>query len=178
MSDLGQIITISILAIALGMDAFSLGLALGMQKFSLPRMIYVSGLVGIFHLCLPLFGMWIGSYLSFTMKGLATVIGGGMLLFLGCKMIWQEQEEIFRKYTLAQILLLTISVSVDSLSAGLSLGIFATDPWLTIGLFGSAGTILTAMGLSIGRYAGNWLGKYGETVGGIILIILGVKFIW
>ncbi|SHE97337.1 Putative Mn2+ efflux pump MntP [Seinonella peptonophila] len=178
MPELGQLLTVSMLAVALAMDAFSLGLALGTRQLTLRRMLFVCLLVGAFHVVMPFLGMLIGSVLSHAMKGIATLVGGGVLCFLGAKMIWQEPDETIQLHTLGQMILLTITVSLDSLSAGLSLGLFATDQGLALLLFGLSSALLTAMGISIGRLAGFWLGHYGETFGGILLIVLGMKFIW
>lgn len=178
MIEWGQLITLCMLAIALGMDAFSLGLALGMQGLPWARKVYISTLVGFFHMWMPLLGICIGHYLSYAMRGAAAFIGGGMLLFLGGKMLWHSKDDEHNHHSFGHVVLLAFSVSIDSLSAGLSLGLFASDQWLSVMAIGLAGTLLTIIGLSLGEWTGSWLGNYGEIIGGIILILLGMKFIW
>ena len=79
---------------------------------------------------------------------------------------------------MVQMLMISTSVSLDSLSAGLTLGLFSADKWIAISLFGGIGALMALVGLSMGKVAGTWLGNAGETFGGIILILLGLKFIW
>jgi manganese efflux pump family protein len=138
--------------------------------------------IGIFHILMPLIGIALGRILSSFMKEIAVMVGGGILCFLGIHMVLQswrkkEEEERFHVHSILRILLFSTSVSIDSLSAGLSLGFFAVDTSLAILLFGCAGTLLSATGLYLGRFMGEWVGNYGEVVGGLILILLGSKFL-
>lgn len=175
----GQFITLAMIAIALSMDAFSLGLGLGMKRLLHRQMFFLSVTIGIFHVVMPLIGMVIGQYLGVIMKEVAVMVGGGILCFLGGKMIFQQSdEETVRIHSMAQLLLLSTSVSLDSLSVGLTLGLFSTDPWLAVSIFGFVGALMSGMGLWMGRFAGSWLGNAGEAIGGLILILLGLKFIW
>ena len=179
MLEVGQLITLSMMAVALGMDAFSIGLGLGMKRLPFSQIITVSLSIGLFHVLMPLIGILIGQYVSMLMKEIAIILGGGMLCFLGGKMLLQKNDDsMINIQSMVQILMISTSVSLDSLSAGLTLGLFAADQWLAISLIGGMGAFLAAMGLSMGKFAGAWLGNAGETLGGIILILLGLKFIW
>jgi len=177
--EFGQLITLAMMAIALGMDAFSIGLGLGMKRLPFSQIVMMSLLIGFFHVLMPLTGMMIGQYVSMMIQEIAVLLGGGMLCFLGAKMLLQKSEDpIISVQSVMQILMISTSVSLDSFSAGLTLGLFAADKWLAISLFGGMGALMAAMGMSMGKVAGSWLGNAGETLGGIILILLGLKFIW
>ena len=177
----GQVMTLSMIAIALGMDAFSLGIGLGMKRLSMWQMTSLSLSVGLFHVVMPLLGMGIGHFLSSVMKDIAVMMGGVMLCLLGLNMLYQvikgDDSENIHVQSIWQTLVLSLSVSMDSLSAGLSLGLFATDMMLAILLFGLAGLIMAGMGLMLGRIVGGWIGRYGEVIGGFILLFLGGKFL-
>ncbi|RAL23327.1 manganese efflux pump MntP family protein [Thermoflavimicrobium daqui] len=179
----GQIITLFMIAIALGMDAFSLGIGLGVRGMSIRKMAILSSSIGLFHILMPLLGIWIGQYLNQYMQEIAVMVGGSMLCFLGGNMLWnsfksEEKETSIQANSLWNMILFSVSVSLDSLSAGLSLGLFSADQWLAVLFFGSAGAIMAGTGLGLGKYIGSWLGSYGEAVGGVILFMLGIKFIW
>lgn len=66
MSDLfiGELITLSIMAFALGMDAFSVGLGMGMVKLRKKQIFYIGFIIGLFHVIMPLAGMAAGNMLS------------------------------------------------------------------------------------------------------------------
>lgn len=177
----GQLITLFMIAVALGMDAFSLGIGLGMKRLTAQQVVLICGIIGFFHILFPLTGMAIGEYLSPLMGEITTFIGGGILLFIGGSMLvdgLRGQPPIISSVeTLWSILLLSLSVSLDSLSAGLSLGFFAADPWLTGGICGLVGGLMSSLGLLLGSRIGGWVGEYGEAVGGTVLLALGLKFL-
>lgn len=179
----GQIIMLIMLAVALGMDAFSAGLSIGIQRIPHIKMLNISLLIGFLHALMPLMGMYLGQYLCLYMRELTVMVGGAMLCVLGGNMLIgllrkNERDQQIRIDSVVAILILSFSVSLDSLSAGLSLGLFNADRLLAITLFGSIGAAMTYGGLVLGRAAGRWLGGYGEALGGIILLLLGSKFLW
>jgi putative Mn2+ efflux pump MntP len=178
----GQLITLIMIAVALGMDAFSLGIGLGMRRIPLRLMTWLSLFIGVFHVVMPLIGILLGQLLGSIMQEIAAAAGGGMLCFLGLNMLFQvvkgDKEKDLAVRSWAGILLFSLSVSLDSLSAGLSLGLFAVDLPLAVTLFGCAGFLMAGSGLMLGRVIGSWAGSYGEVLGGMILLILGSKFLW
>jgi putative Mn2+ efflux pump MntP len=36
---------------------------------------------------------------------------------------------------------------------------------------------MSCIGLSLGKYVGQWLGEYGEAFGGLILVAFGIKIL-
>lgn len=178
----GQLLTILMMAVALGMDAFSLGIGIGLKGIRLWHMIRISFVIALFHVIMPLTGMFMGQYVSALLGDVATLAGGGLLLLLGGHMIYNSfysSQILMLDYRSTWgALLFATSVSIDSLSVGVSLGLFATDIVLTVVLFGLFGGILSILGLMIGRNAGKWAGKYGEAIGGIILVAFGIRFLF
>lgn len=177
---IGEVITISIMAIALGMDAFSLGLGMGMIRLGLRQVAYIGVIIGIFHVIMPLLGMGLGRIISFHFNGIATYIGGALLLILGLQMVissFKSGTETFVTPIGFGLILFALTVSLDSFSLGLSLGIFGARTALTIFLFGFFSMILTWAGLLLGRKVQTWLGSYGEALGGSILFAFGLKLL-
>ncbi len=180
-AQLGQTVTIVLLAIALGMDAFSLGLGMGMKGIRKLDVLKISVVIGIFHIVMPLLGMFMGQYVSTLLGDVAAVTGGCLLLLLGGHMIYSslrgEAVQSFDHASMWGLLLFALSVSVDSMSVGVSLGLFASDLVFTVLMFGAAGFIMSVLGLMLGRHVSGWAGDYGETLGGIILFAFGVLFL-
>ena len=78
----------------------------------------------------------------------------------------------------AGLFVFALSVSLDSFSVGLSLGIYGARTLLTILLFGAVSMLLTWMGLIFGRKLQGWLGSYSEALGGSILLGFGIKLLF
>ncbi|MDP5276813.1 manganese efflux pump MntP [Chengkuizengella axinellae] len=179
--ELGQFITILIMAIALGMDAFSLGVGIGMRGIRLLDIMKISIIVGFFHIMMPLMGMFTGKYVSTILGDVALIAGGILLVLLGLHMVYSsirgEHAQPFDHSTLLGLIIFSLSVSIDSFSVGVSLGLFSTDIILTVLLFGLFGGTLSILGLLLGRSISLSLGEYGEAIGGIILLVFGIKFL-
>lgn len=178
----GQLITIMIMAVALGLDAFSLGIGIGMKGIRLLHILRMSILIAIFHVLMPLVGFYAGEYFSSLLGQVTSYVAGGLLLLLGAHMIFnafRSGESSFMDHrTFTGTLMFAFSVSIDSFSVGVTLGMFRTDLWLTLFAFGLCGFLMSVVGLLIGRRANRNLGEYGEAVGGAILLAFGFLFIF
>ncbi len=179
-SILGELLTLMIMAFALGMDAFSVGLGMGMIPLRLLQIFKIGITIGGFHVVMPLTGMAIGKLLSAHYGTIATLVGGCLLLLLGLQMIissFRPGEDKMITPVGIGLFVFSISVSLDSFSVGLSLGIYGVRTILTVTLFGIFSTVLTWGGLLLGRKVQNWLGTYSEVLGGSILFIFGLKLL-
>jgi putative Mn2+ efflux pump MntP len=169
-----------IMAFALGMDAFSVGLGMGMYELRLRQIFKIGITIGIFHVIMPLAGMVGGRFLSEQFGSFATLIGGILLLILGVQMIWASlktgDEKVITPVGFG-LIIFALSVSLDSFSVGLSLGIYGARTALVLICFGVAATILTWAGLLLGRKVQGWLGHYSEALGGAILLAFGIKLL-
>ncbi|PWA11889.1 hypothetical protein DCC39_08870 [Pueribacillus theae] len=176
---IGELLTLAAMAFALSMDAFSVGLGMGMLQLRLRRIAVISFLTGAFHVVMPLAGMMIGKVLSVHFGNVAVIVGGLLLIFIGGTMIHSsfhdnKDKSFIEPYGIG-LIIFCMTVSLDSFSAGLSLGIFGARVLVTVLLFGFASTLLTMTGLLIGKKFQNLFGTYSELIGGSILIAFGIK---
>ncbi|MDZ5471799.1 manganese efflux pump MntP family protein [Bacillus sp. 31A1R] len=177
---MGELLTLILMAFALGMDAFSVGLGMGMFRLHRRQIFKIGITIGLFHVLMPLLGMLAGKFLSEQFGAIAGYIGGGLLIVLGIQMIWssfKEEEGSLITPVGFGLIIFALSVSLDSFSVGLSLGIYGAKTILVLTCFGIGATILTWAGLLIGRRVQGWLGTYSEALGGSILLAFGIKLL-
>lgn len=178
-AEIGHLFALIVMAAALGMDAFSMGIGIGMQGIRMKDAFKISFLIGIFHVIMPLAGIYTGQFVGALLGNIAVVTGGCLLILLGLHMIYSACFD--RKgrslYTLTwwSLLVIATTVSIDSFSVGISMGIFASDIVLTIILFGTAGASMSIAGLFVGNQFSSGLGEYGEMIGGTLLLIFGIS---
>ncbi|KAB2336500.1 hypothetical protein F7731_08980 [Cytobacillus depressus] len=176
----GEIVTLTLMAFALAMDAFSVGLGMGMFNLRLRQIFNIGLTIGIFHVWMPLFGILAGKLLSVQFGAIATYVGGGLLLILGIHMCMsgfsKEKNSIITPAGWG-LMIFGFSVSLDSFSVSLTLGIYGAKTALVLTCFGITATILTWLGLLIGRKVQGWLGSYSEALGGCILFAFGLKLL-
>jgi putative Mn2+ efflux pump MntP len=177
---LNELITLLLMAFALGMDAFSVGLGMGMYRLRLRQIFKIGMTIGIFHVWMPLIGMVAGKFLSDRFGMLATYLGGMLLILLGVQMILssikKDQKSVITPVGWG-LIVFALSVSLDSLSVGLTLGIYGAKTMLVVLCFGIVATILTWSGLLIGRKVQGLLGVYSVALGGSILLAFGLKLL-
>ncbi|HEU4962417.1 MAG TPA: manganese efflux pump MntP family protein [Bacilli bacterium] len=181
----GEFWTLLLMALALGMDAFSLGLGMGLLKLKRREIGRISLTIGAFHMIMPLLGMVAALYLARAVGELTQWVGALILIGLGLHMIWNsiygEDEDgearAASKTAGIGLLIFALSVSIDSLSVGFSLGAFGASLPLVVTLFGVCSAFLAALGLSIGSKVSRLFGEYGEAIGGAVLVAFGVKFL-
>ena len=171
-------ITIFIMASALGMDAFSVALGMGMLGLRLRQMFYIGITIGTFHIIMPLIGIVAGKLLSTYFGMVATFIGGGLLFLIGLQMVlasFKSEEGSSVRPVGWGLFLFAVSVSLDSFSAGLSLGMLGAKTALTVVMIGMVSMVLSWAGLLMGAKFQHYIGSYGELLGGCILIGFGMK---
>lgn len=166
------------LALALGLDGFSVCLALGMYRLRLRRVMVIGLMIGFFHMLLPLIGLIIGQVMSTQWTTIATTTGSFLLVFIGLYMIFSSLQTTNPPMLSPKgIRLLTIIffISIDSFPVGISLGLTGVKTVMFIFLFGIISAILGWTGLLIGKKTTTLFGVYSEMVGGIILLLFGLS---
>lgn len=178
---IGELLTLIIMAFALGLDAFSVSLGMGMIRLRLKQILYIGMIIGAFHVVMPLMGILIGKLLSEKFGSVAVIAGGILLMGLGFHIIYSSlfgEEDSKAVPSGFGLYLFAFSVSLDSFSIGLSLGIYGARTWVAVLIFGIVSTLLTWAGLLLGRRVKMMLGTYGEVLGGSILVGFGLKLLF
>lgn len=167
-------------SVALGMDAFSFSLALGLIGIRNSTAMRLALIVAVFHVIMPLLGLWVGQKLGTLFGDVAIGIGALILLWLGGKMIWGALKSGEARSNIPSlqgwgIYGLAGSVSLDALSVGFSLGTFVSNILPATLIMGLTAGIMTGGGVLLGRRVGTWLGSKAEALGGVILLLIGLK---
>ncbi|MGG0185028.1 manganese efflux pump MntP family protein [Bacillus rhizoplanae] len=178
---ISELLPLFIMAFALGLDAFSVSLGMGMITLKQRQIFYIGIIIGIFHIIMPFIGIMLGRFLSEQFGSITTIVGSILLMGLGFHIVYSSMshDDEYRSVPAGgSLLLFAFSVSMDSFSVGLSLGIYGARTFVTILIFGVVSMMLTWFGLLIGRRVQSILGTYGEVLGGIILVGFGIKLLF
>lgn len=170
-----------ILAVALSMDAFAVSIGLGAKKFS-PGLALKAGLFfGIFQALMPLIGYLGGQGILGWIEAYTHWIAFGLLVFVGGKMIYEGFqkgiEEELTGITSKVLLMLAIATSIDAMAAGFSLNLLDTNPFIACLVIGGITFAFSVAGTFIGKQSGTWLESKAEIFGGLVLILMGIKFL-
>jgi manganese efflux pump family protein len=175
----GEWLPLALMAVARGMDAFSVSLGMGMLDIRLRKIASIGILIGVFHMIMPFIGMLLGNILSHQFGAFAVTLGGILLIFLGIQMFFHSfsNDKNTNMVNGIGLLFFAFTVSLDSFSVGLSLGMFGFNTIVALLLFGGATTLLTWLGFLFARKVSIIFGSYSEILGGAILCGFGLHLV-
>lgn len=179
-----SIVSIFLLGIGLSMDAFAVTIAKSMvmkKENLLKYALYLGFFFGLFQGLMPLLGWWIGSYFQDIIASIDHWIAFGLLGLIGLNMIREalqpQEEQKEAQLTLKTVLILAIATSIDAFAVGISFAFLDVDILSAVLIIGLTTFVLSCSAVYIGHRLGNLLGKYAEILGGIILLVLGLKIL-
>lgn len=176
---------LSIISVALGLDAFSVAFSLGLNKKTTRRKGLALIIVfGFFQFLFITMGGCFGGLFNMYIFHLSSRLGGIIVLLVGMLMFKEglSKEEKLSNLNVIIILLLGICVSIDALVIGFTLFsnfnietlILKNSP--VVGLICS---LLTAIGLLVSKKMRKsfFANEYANLLGGVILVLFGLKMI-
>jgi putative Mn2+ efflux pump MntP len=166
------------LGFVLSLDNFRVAVALGTVPFGLKRAVQVALTFGLWDAVMPLIGLLIGRRIGESVGDVAELVGaaalGGYGLFLVISALRNpEPEELDHPWALFGI---PLTLSLDNLFAGTSLGLLGLSPWLSAAVFGVMTAVLSLVGLQLGRVAARLVRIRADLLSGITLIIAAAAF--
>jgi putative Mn2+ efflux pump MntP len=175
-------IEIILLALALAVDAFTVGAAVGLTHQRKEQIFRLSWHFGVFQALMPLVGALAGKSLERFVAPFSHWLAFGLLALIGGRMIHgalrQGERRFDRDLTRGLSLIgLSVAVSIDALAAGFTLGLRQESIALPVIVIGAVAAALTAVGMVVAGRLGQRIGKGCELVAGVVLIGLGVKIV-
>ncbi len=179
------LLTIILLAIGLAMDCFAVSVCKGLTSPHgyVPRYIkpmLMALLFGVFHAGMPLIGYFAGSFFTSFFERFAPWIALALLGFIGGKMIYdalqaKEEEMQVADFSFFALLSLAFATSMDTLATGVIFIPYPDVLWLAVGVIALTCFAFSMTGFIIGHLVGTRLRINVNILGGIILILIGIK---
>ncbi len=178
-------ISVLVIAVALAMDAFSVSISAGMiiKNPGFRHYFRLAFHFGLFQFLMPIIGYFGGIYLEKYIKDYDHWIAFGLLTLLGLKMIKEsfakedETREVKDPSRGISLIVLAIATSIDALAVGLSFGLLSQPVLLPSLIIGITCALFSIIGVTIGKKAAAFVGKKAEAIGGIMLLIIGIKIL-
>jgi putative Mn2+ efflux pump MntP len=177
----------SVLIIALGLSADCFAVALGrsipLRYFSLRRLFPLPLLFGAFQGIMALAGWLVGRTVVDLISAYDHWVAFGLLLIIGAHMIWRSfrgRDEGGAGSNITGwlvLIILSVATSIDALAVGLSFAFLEVNIAMAAVTIGVTAFIVTLVALFLGKRVGELVGKRAETIGGVILIIIGLKIL-
>ena len=180
-----SLLELFLIAVGLSMDAFSVSVCKGLttKRFSW-RMALVCGLwFGFFQALMPTIGYFLGAQFQEMIEAYDHWIAFGLLFLIGTNMIreaiWGKKEEGESSGSLdfKTMFLLAIATSIDALAVGVSFACIQVKLWSSVAIIGITTFLFSISGVKIGHLFGSKYEKSAGIIGGIILILIGLKIL-
>jgi manganese efflux pump family protein len=168
------------LVLPLGLDTFAVAAALGTVGILPARRLRISLLFSAFEAGMPLVGLALGAPLGAAIGGAADYVAIGVLLAFGLYTLLsreRDEEERLAQLTHAHgmgAVLLGVSISLDELAIGFTLGLLRLPAALVIVLIALQAFIVTQLGLRLGNRLSERLREGAERLAGVALTGLGI----
>ena len=161
--------------VPLGLDTFAVSAALGASGARVHRW-RLSLLFASFEMVMPVVGLLVGRGLGAALGEAADYVAIGALALLGIWLLVEDEEEANRIERLsgtksaAALFLLGLSISLDELAIGFTIGLLGLSIWLAIILIGAQAILVTQLGLRLGNRLSDVVREGSERLAGIALI--------
>jgi len=179
-----RFVEIALLAIALGCDAFAVGMSVGV-RFCQPRQTFrLSFHFGLFQFIMPVLGWFLSQRLPGSARVWGPWIAFALLFLIGAKMIAESLlgknadpaacADPTRGFSLV---ILSVASSLDAFGVGFGLGILGGRLLTPAIWFGVTAGVMTWVSMKLGNRLSTKFGRWVEAAGGLILMVLAVEFV-
>jgi putative Mn2+ efflux pump MntP len=180
------LVEIVVIAVGLAMDAFAVsvaGAAGGRLHHPRPA-IRLAFHLGLFQALMPIIGWFLGSQAVRFVGGYGRWIAFGLLVYIGGRMILESAgkrgpdpdlgPDPSRGWTMVG---LSVATSIDALAVGVSLAMLGVAIWQPSVIIGVVTAAISLVGIVIGDRVGRRLGAKVELLGGLLLIVIGLRIL-
>ncbi len=175
-----------LLALGVSMDAFAVSICKGLsvKKAGIKEKVTCGLWFGGFQALMPLIGFLLGALFAAAIEAVDHWIAFALLGLIGINMLREafskeeEPKENCGDMSAKTMFIMAVATSIDALAVGISLAMAGdVNIFLAISLIGATTFLMSAIGVHIGSLFGSKFEKKAEALGGMILIILGLKIL-
>ncbi len=176
------ILEILIIAIGLSMDAFAVSICKGLSvsKMKPKHALIVGAYFGGFQALMPLIGYFLGTQFEWLVTNIDHWIAFVLLGLIGANMIresFDDDEEVDSSFSPKAMLPLAVATSIDALAIGVTFACLKVEIFSAVSMIGVITFILSAIGVKIGNVFGTKFKSKAEFIGGLTLILMGLKIL-
>ena len=177
------LIELFLIAVGLSMDAFAVSVCKGlaMPKCTFKKAAIVGLWFGGFQALMPAIGYVLGAQFQEAIASIDHWIAFVLLALIGGNMIHEaldnDEEEADASLNVKTMFLLAVATSIDALAIGITFAFLKVNIIPAVCFIGIVTFIISFAGVKICNVFGARYKNKAEIVGGIILILLGLKIL-
>jgi len=180
-----SLIVLFMIAVGLSMDAVAVAMCLGlpMAKVTARKALVIGIYFGAFQGIMPVIGYFLASQFFDKVTLYENWIAFLLLSVIGGKMIWDSLrkddkcENNEKQLDFKTMLPLAVATSIDAFAIGVSFAFLKVNIINATLIIGITTLVLSMAGVKIGSLFGNKFRSKAEFIGGMILVLIGLKMI-
>ena len=178
-----EIFEVLLISLGLAMDAFAVSVCKGlsMEKMNWKKAIIIGLYFGLFQALMPVLGYFLGTAFEQFITSIDHWIAFALLGAIGRNMIKESfnknSENCNDNIDIKTMVILAIATSIDALAVGITFACLRINIVLPVISIGIITFILSVIGVKIGNKFGDKYENKAEFIGGLILILLGIKIL-
>ena len=172
-----------LVAVGLSMDAFAVAVCRGleMRRIDYRQALLIAVFFGGFQALMPVVGYLLGAGFEHYISAFDHWIAFALLAFIGGKMIWEAvrggEEEQPQELDLKMLLMMAVATSIDALAVGITFAFLRMDILSSALTIGATTFLISFGGVAAGNRFGARYKQKAEIVGGVVLVLIGVKIL-
>jgi manganese efflux pump family protein len=170
-----------LVALSLGLSNFAAAVGIGVSGVDARTRLKVGLVFGLFETGMPILGLLLGRSLASALGHAAHWIGAGLLIATGLYTLVQalrsrqvQDPAVPSAQRTGRLLVAGAALSIDNLAVGFALGTFPVSLGVAAIIIGAVSVSLSLIGLELGNRIGSRTGEWGELIGGLVLIAVGI----
>ena len=177
------LVELFLIAVGLSMDAFAVSVCKGLalRKVNVGQMAVEDLWFGGFQALMPLIGYFVGVQFRAQITAVDHWIAFGLLAIIGGNMVREalskEEECPDASLSVKAMLPMAVATSIDALAVGVSFAFLSVNIGAAVSFIGVITFLLSMIGVKVGSLFGAKYKSRAELVGGIILILMGLKIL-
>lgn len=169
-----------LIAISLSMDAFAVSICKGLsvRKVSFRHALICGVWFGGFQGLMPALGYFLGDRFSTLLTRFGPWVAFILLAIIGANMVKEsfgEDESLDDDYSPKAMLPLAVATSIDAFAVGVGFAAVQVEILPAVTLIGCITCVLSGIGVKVGAIFGDKYRAPAERLGGIVLILIGLK---
>jgi len=171
-----------VIAVGLSMDAFAVAICKGLslKKMSYRKALITGCFFGGFQALMPLIGYLLGMEFKNIITEFDHWIAFALLAMIGMNMIQEsrsERQKLDASFNLKNMTVLSLATSIDALAVGVTFAFLQVNIIPAVSIIGVTTFVLSCAGVKIGNVFGTKFKSKAELLGGLILIVVGLKIL-
>jgi len=172
------VLSVALIAVALGLSNLAASVAIGFAGVDNRLRREVAVTFGAFEAIMPLIGLLLGRRLAESLGGVASHLGGGLLILAGAYAIVHARRashaDAPRAPRRGRLIVTGAALSVDNLVVGFALGAYRAPVVLAALVIATVSVAMSLVGLEVGGRLGSLRQRWSAELGAAVLVAVGV----